>query len=262
VLTRRAIDQRRDEIAFRLLETALAATGVRDGVRLRVETDVVPGAGLGGSASAAVAALAALRASLRESPTAEELAVQAIRLERDGLRLVCGSQDQIFAAVGGVLDLRFDEVGLRGCDPIFPDPALLRRIEAGLMLVDTGRRRVSGEVLGRARRGADTTAELVAAAGEVAEGLAAGSLERVLAGMRRNAAAKVRRDPVASAPAVELAAQLEPLGAEVVRMCGAGLGGHALVWAPEDRHPAIAAALDGCTIRRPLLRAPGIRLEE
>jgi D-glycero-alpha-D-manno-heptose-7-phosphate kinase len=80
--------------------------------------------------------------------------------------------------------------------------------------------------------------------------------------MRRNAAAKVRRDPVASAPAVELADRLAPLGAEVVRMCGAGLGGHVLVWAPEDCHAAITDALDGCTVRRTPLRAPGVRLEE
>src|SRR5262245_33320013 len=45
--TRRADDAPREDVAFRLLEAALAASGVDEGVRLRVETDVAPGAGLG-----------------------------------------------------------------------------------------------------------------------------------------------------------------------------------------------------------------------
>src|SRR5687767_6194257 len=49
-VTRRRSEPPRDEIAFRLLEQALAQTGIQEGVRVRIETDVVPGAGLGGSA--------------------------------------------------------------------------------------------------------------------------------------------------------------------------------------------------------------------
>ena len=79
--------------------------------------------------------------------------------------------------------------------------------------------------------------------------------------MYDSAAAKTTRDPEANAGATALARLLVPLGAEVVRMCGAGGGGHVLVWAPPDRHPAITDALGEAQVRRPALSAPGVRLE-
>jgi D-glycero-alpha-D-manno-heptose-7-phosphate kinase len=258
VLTRRRADPRRAEAP--LLEHALALADVGDGVHLAITTPVIPGAGLGGSAAAAVAALAALRASVGAEPAAEDLAADAVRLEREGLGNACGSQDPTFAAHGGLLDLRFDEHGLRDRVALDVDPALLAALGAGMLLVDTGERRVSGEVLGRARFDEAGAALLVAAAALVAEGLLAGSLDRVVAGMRANASAKTARDPAASTAALALAARLSPLGAEVVRMCGAGGGGHVLVWAPPDRHGAILAALEGLLVRRPKLGAPGVEL--
>jgi D-glycero-alpha-D-manno-heptose-7-phosphate kinase len=260
-VTRRRSEPRDRAIGTRLLEEALALTGIADGVRLRIETSLIPGAGLGGSASAAVAALGALRASLGEAPAPAELAEDAVRVERVGLRLACGSQDQTFAAFGGLLDLRFDGGGIGSRASVDAPPGLLRDIEDGLLLVDTGRRRVSGEVIGRADYPPETTRELVEAAGDVARGFAEGALDQVLAGMRRGAVAKTARDPAANEPATAIAARLDGCGAEVVRMCGAGAGGHVLVWAPRARHAAVEAALDGCTVRRAAIRAEGVRIE-
>ena len=47
-------------LELRLLEAALARAGMHEGVRIAIATEVMPGAGLGGSASAAVAILCAL----------------------------------------------------------------------------------------------------------------------------------------------------------------------------------------------------------
>jgi D-glycero-alpha-D-manno-heptose-7-phosphate kinase len=260
--TRRSGEPRSRDTSARLLEETLVRTGVGDGVRLRVETDLVPGTGLGGSAAAAVAALAALAASLDEALDPETLMEGAVRVERDGLGLSGGSQDQIFAACGGMLDLRFDERGLTHLEAVAADPALIAALAAGMMLVDTGQRRVSGEVIARGSYRSDVTAELVLAAGEVAVGLREGSLARVLTGMRRSAVAKAARYPEANAGATAIARRLAPLGAEVVRMCGAGGGGHVLVWAPADCHAAITASLGGAAVRRPAIAAPGVRIEE
>jgi D-glycero-alpha-D-manno-heptose-7-phosphate kinase len=262
VLCRRSTDAPSRELEFRLAEAALAATGIGEGVRLRIETEVVPGAGLGGSASAAVAALAALAASIDRARGPGFLAGDAVSLERRRLGVDGGEQDQIFAASGGIQDITFDDAGGVRAERLDLAPGLVRAIEEGLLLVDSGSRRVSGEVLGRTPRRPEITAELVAAAGDVARGLAAGSLDQVLAGMRRNAAAKVRRLPEASAEASALAERLTPLGAEVVRVCGAGGGGHVLVWAPPSRHAAITAELAGSVVRRPPIAAVGVRIEE
>jgi D-glycero-alpha-D-manno-heptose-7-phosphate kinase len=260
--TRRSGEPRSRDTSARLLEETLVRTSIGDGVRLRIETDLVPGTGLGGSAAAAVAALAAIAASRDEALDPEALIEGAVRVERDGLGLSGGSQDQIFAACGGMLDLHFDERGLTHREAVTADPALIAALAAGMMLVDTGQRRVSGDVIDRGSYRSDVTAELVLAAGEVAVGLRQGSLARVLAGMRRSAAAKAARCPEANAGATAIAQSLAPLGAEVVRMCGAGGGGHILVWAPAERHAAISASLGGAAVRRPAIAAAGVRIEE
>ncbi|MGK3967030.1 hypothetical protein WMF38_23010 [Sorangium sp. So ce118] len=264
VITRRRSDPPRDDLAFRLIEATLAATGVGDGVALRVETEMSPGAGLGGSASAAVAALFALRAAVGEAAAPEELAREAVAIERERLYNACGAQDQVFAAFGGLLDLAFDARGCSGVRPLaIGCPDLVPALSAGLLLVDTAVRRVSGEVLDRvdASAACDAKAELVAAAGEVARGFELGSLALVLSGMRRGAAAKVRLSATASAIAVSLQRRLDGLGVEVLRMCGAGGGGHLVLWAPPERHARILDALGPCLVRRPALGAPGVRLD-
>jgi len=184
--TRPSHDAPSNDLAFRLLEAALAYMGISDGVRIRIDTDVAPGAGLGGSAAAAVAALSALRWSLGEVTTPEAIAEQATLIERKGLSIVCGSQDQIFASCGGLLDLSFDETGCRSIERIQASPEVLRELEAGLLLVDTHVRRVSGEVLARTDPTAAlaSVSTLVSAAAEVADALREGAVSRALVGMR------------------------------------------------------------------------------
>ncbi|WP_437744069.1 hypothetical protein WMF39_03125 [Sorangium sp. So ce1504] len=264
VLLRRRADPPRDDLAFRLVEATLSAAGVGDGVALRVESETSPGAGLGGSASVAVAALFALRASLGEAVAPEALAREAVAIERERLCNACGAQDQVFAAFGGLLDLAFDAGGCSGVRPLaIGCPDLVPALSAGLLLVDTEVRRVSGEVLDRMDSGSacDAKGELVAAAGEVARGFEIGSLSLVLSGMRRGAAAKVRLSRAASALALSLERRLDGLGVEVLRVCGAGGGGHILVWAPAERHARILEALGPRLVRRPALGAPGVRLD-
>lgn len=264
VLTRRRTDPPRDDLAFRLIEATLSATGVGDGVALRVESEMSPGAGLGGSASAAVAALFALRASIGEVAAPEELAREAVAIERERLGNACGAQDQVFAAFGGLLDLAFDARGCSGVRRLaIGSPELVPALSAGLLLVDTAVRRVSGEVLDRVDAGAACGAkgELVVAAGDVARGFEIGSLALVLSGMRRGAAAKVRLSEAASAIAVSMKQRLDGLGVEVLRMCGAGGGGHILIWAPAERHARILEELGPCLVRRPALGAAGVRLD-
>lgn len=261
--TRSIHDPPSNAVSFRLLEAVLAHTGVTDGVHMRIETNIAPGAGLGGSASATVAALLALKGSVDETIHAEAIVREATAIERERLSLVCGSQDQVFAACGGVLDLSFNESGWTNMKRLSLDRSFADAFEAGLLLVDTHVRRVSGEVLERVDAAAALASvePLVTSAADAARAMDEGSLPRLLAAMRRSAEAKVRRDPRASALAMELRHRLEGLDVEVIRVCGAGNGGHVLIWVHPDKHDAILKALHPVTVRRPGIAAPGATLE-
>ena len=189
---------------------------------------------------------------------ANRLAIEAAALERDVLGLRCGLQDQLCSATGGLLDLRFFDDGFR-VDPIVAPPALLRDLAAGLLLVDTRVRRVSGEILDVANDACelDLPADLVAAADDTARAFRLGSLPLVVAGMRRSASAKLRRGGPSALP-WEWVRKLSRLGAVVVRSCGAGGGGHVLIWAEPACHPDLVRAVAPCIVRRPALGVPGV----
>jgi D-glycero-alpha-D-manno-heptose-7-phosphate kinase len=246
-----------------LLEAALAHTGVTDGVHVRIETDIAPGAGLGGSAATAVAALTALKWSVGETATSEEVVREATTIERERLPLVCGSQDQVFAACGGLLDLSFTESGWTNTKRFPDDRAFVTAHEEGLQLVDTHNRPESGEELERDHATAALASidALVTSAADAARAIDEGSLPRLLAAMRRSAAAKLRRDPRASYLAVELSRRLEGMNVEVIRACGAGSGGHVLVWAHPNEHESILRVLHPVIVRRPGLAARGACIE-
>lgn len=260
-LTRKSHDPPSKDVAFRLLEAVRAAAGVHDGVRIVVESDLTPGTGLGGSAAAAVALLAAFEEALSDSPSRDphRLAIEASAIERDVLGLRCGMQDQLCSASGGILDLRFFDDGFR-VDPVSAPAPLVRDLEAGLLLVDTRVRRVSGEILDIANDGHThhLPADLVAAADDTARGFRLGSLPLVIAGMRRSASAKLRRGGPSALP-WEWVRRLSRLGAAVIRACGAGGGGHVLVWAEPARHDDLIRAVAPCVLRRPRLGVPGVR---
>ncbi|MFO0586356.1 MAG: hypothetical protein U0441_02390 [Polyangiaceae bacterium] len=257
-ITRRADEAPSTDVAFRLLEAVRAAAHVEDGVRIRVESDLTPGTGLGGSAAAAVALLAAFERALGRGVQPMRLAHEASHLERNVLGLKCGLQDQVCAAAGGVLDLRFFDDGFR-IEPIDAPPSLIRDLHAGLLLVDTRVRRVSGEVLDVTNDGCccDLTADLVAAADDTARGFRLGSVPLVVAGMRRSASAKLRRGGSSALP-WEWVRRLSRLGAAVIRACGAGGGGHVLLWAEPSAHADLIRAVEPCIVRRPSLGAPGV----
>lgn len=266
-LRRAAHDEPSREPEFRLLEAALAREGVTGGARVRVTSPVATGSGLGASASVAVALLAALRAAQGAPETSpSELAAAALSLERDELGLSCGAQDPMVAAHGGVLELVFDARGEPTARALELEPSMRERLGAGLLLVDTQRQRVSGEVLARASHDArelELRAELVRAARDAASSLAANDLTRLFGAMRRNASAKHAHDPRANELAIELERALVGLEVEVVRTCGAGEGGHVLVWAPPSRHADIEARALGLglgPVRAPRLAARGVRV--
>ena len=86
-----------------LVREAMKITGVEKGVEITTLADIPSaGSGLGSSSSITVALLHALYAYRNTLVTAEQLAMDACRIEIDTLGKPIGRQDQYAAAYGGV----------------------------------------------------------------------------------------------------------------------------------------------------------------
>ena len=127
-----------------LARAALRRAGVGS-VHLALRNDFPFGAGLGGSSAAGVALAAALAHWCGETPDPVALAVRSRALEVDELRVAGGFQDHYAAALGGALDLTFDDQVTARHIPM--SPSLVAELERRCIVAFTGRSRLSGETI-------------------------------------------------------------------------------------------------------------------
>lgn len=96
------------KIQHDLVREAMIMTGVYKGIEITTLADIPSsGSGLGSSSSITVALLHALNAYQNRLVTAEQLAMDACRIEIDILGKPIGRQDQYAAAFGGINQFRF-----------------------------------------------------------------------------------------------------------------------------------------------------------
>jgi D-glycero-alpha-D-manno-heptose-7-phosphate kinase len=131
-----------------LLTAAITRINPDDGFDLSVGTGLPPGAGLGTSASIAVATLGGLHAFKDESyvPAPESLAKEAIDLEVEQLKIAGGFQDQYAAAFGGANAFSCDQHGYEHKQLVF-SPETSERLLNRLIIVYSGKSRFSGKIL-------------------------------------------------------------------------------------------------------------------
>lgn len=135
-----------DEIKHPAVREVLRHLAVEQGVEIHHDGDLPARSGIGSSSSFAVGMLHAIHALRGYMPTKVELAKDAIRLEQDILHESVGSQDQVFAAHGGLNQIEFlqnDEVVVT---PITLDAERLRELNANLMLFFSGVSRTASTV--------------------------------------------------------------------------------------------------------------------
>lgn len=114
-------------------------------LRLSYEADLPARTGLGTSSSFAVGMLNAFHALKGEPASKEQLAEEAIRLERELCNEAGGWQDQIAAAFGGMNRISFDENGYT-VTPIAFSEERKEILNGNLMLFFTGFTRFSSEI--------------------------------------------------------------------------------------------------------------------
>ena len=236
-----------------LAKAAIARlTGAYDqGFDLFLHCDAPPGSGLG-SSSAMMVALVGLLKEWKNLPLTDyEVAELAHEVERVDLGIAGGMQDQYAATFGGVNYIEFlrDRVVVNS---LKLSPDTINELEYNLLLVDTGKIRLSSNIIadqvGRYERGetasVDALRELKRLTSEMKESLLRRRFDEFGALLNEEWQHKKRMSDRISSPELDRLYQLAlEEGAIGGKITGAGGGGYMLLYCRFDRKPAIRERL-------------------
>ncbi len=118
----------------------------KTGLDFFIHSDAPPGSGLGSSSTMVVALIGLLKHWHHLPLTNYEIARIAYKIERRELAIAGGMQDQYAATFGG---FNFIEFGRNAVivNPLRIDPATINELEYNLLLVYTGRTRLSSNII-------------------------------------------------------------------------------------------------------------------
>lgn len=250
------------------IEQALRHLGAPAGLEVRVDSDLPPRSGLGGSGAVLVALAHALRLWRGEAVSPRLLAEEAFRIERERMGRPVGKQDPYVAAYGGVLALRINVQGRTEARRLRLGRVRARVLERSLLLVDTGRRRDAARALGAQERAAEQGAgaiemmDRIRALGRRAACLLeSGRTAGLGAIFQRHWEIKERLTPhTGTAEARRCLVVARAAGARGGKLIGAGGGGFVLLGCGAQR-AAVGRALreEGFAARRVFLEPGGSR---
>jgi len=130
-----------------LVRACLEFHGWEKGIQVAMWSTIPTGIGLGSSSTQIVGLVYALSRLSGEAPSQMEVAARAHKIEREILGFAGGIQDQYISAIGGVQKITAEPDGTVTTSAIRIAPEVCERIEEGLKLVYSGRRRDSAEVV-------------------------------------------------------------------------------------------------------------------
>lgn len=243
------IEELFDDDRVPLVGRVLHAMGVEGGVRVRIQSRVPEGSGLGEASAVAVAVAGAARGALGHPVVLDDLARilgelrgggAAVALERQSDQAaLCGGT---VAVLGGSSDTRSLSLGV--------DPA---RVEESLLLVDSGSTRAGGS-RGEGPDGADgggqaSRTTLARIAGELREALVQARWEDVVDLFAAEWEARKLLSAHITTPEIDRIVEMARRAGGAGRACGTGPGGLVAIWAPPGargagRREAVAAALE------------------
>lgn len=129
-----------------LIKAAVAQAGLgTENLDIIVHVDSPPGSGLGSSSALSVALIGCLSRYLNEHLTSYEIAERAVELERKWLNIKGGYQDQYASTFGGFNLIEFGKSVI--VNPLRLRSEVLQELLASMILIDTGKTRLSGNIL-------------------------------------------------------------------------------------------------------------------
>jgi D-glycero-alpha-D-manno-heptose-7-phosphate kinase len=258
--------KRVDEIEHRVFRECLKLCGLEGAIELHMMADLPSFTGLGSSSTFTVCLLQALHSFKGQFLKPQELAREAIYMERHLLQENVGCQDQVLAAFGGfnLVEFRTEEDFV--VNRVALPPQRLAEFERHLFLVFTGIQRKASEVVApQLKRVKENAPALRAMRAMVYEG------HEILTGQRpwrefgellhRAWEAKRSLDGGISNPEIdEMYDRGLKAGAWGGKLLGAGAGGFMLFFAPEEAHAKLAATFATYQLLRIKINAPGSQI--
>ncbi len=135
-----------DEIAHPSVRETLKYLEIDYGVSIHHDGDIPARSGMGSSSAFTVGLLNSLYAIEGKIVSKQDLTLEAIKIEQELIKENVGSQDQVFAAYGGLNVVNFLSNGEIIVEPIIITPERLEVFEQSLMLFFTGLSRTASEI--------------------------------------------------------------------------------------------------------------------
>lgn len=241
------------EIEHSIVKACLDFLGIDGGLEIVTIADIPSGGtGLGSSSSFTVALLHGLHAFKGEYVSEAKLAEEACHIEIDICGAPIGKQDQYIAAYGGINYIQFLRNGNVDVSPVICKSAIIEQLMQNLIVFYTGRSRSASNILSKQSENtrSNSTARaslerMVALAANMRDALHDGQLSNFGDLLHDNWLLKRSlAESVSDSVIDEWYERGLKAGAEGGKILGAGGGGFLLFYAPQDRHKAIAEALN------------------
>jgi D-glycero-alpha-D-manno-heptose-7-phosphate kinase len=236
-----------DEIEHPAVREAMKFLGMRE-LRVAYEADLPAHSGLGSSSAFAVGLLEALYALQGKQKSREQLAENAIHLERDLCNESGGWQDQIAVAYGGFNRINFSRDGFT-VTPVILSRERKRELNNRLMLFFTGLSRYSNSIaqdqidtmpdkmreLAELRRLVDEGERILSSGADLNE---FGELLDYTWRLKRGLSGKISSDYIDA-----IYAKAKDHGALGGKIMGAGGGGFLILFVPPERQREVRECL-------------------
>lgn len=241
-----------DDLKHQLIREALRLVGRQHSIEITSISDIPSqGTGLGSSSTYTVGLLNALYAFIGRFAGAERLAREACIIEIERCGAPIGKQDQYIAAYGGLQFIQFNPDETVFVDPIICRTETKQRLQQRLMMLYTGTTRKTSDVLREQRENTERDKSrrqhlrrMVELAHDLRLALHHNDLDAFGEILHEGWMRKRELASGISTPQIDdWYERARAAGAIGGKILGAGGGGFLLVYAPEERHDAIRAAL-------------------
>ena len=239
-----------NEIQHPSVKETVKYLNIEQGVEVHHDGDIPARSGMGSSSAFTVGLLKTLYALDGKVISKEDLYKEAIHIEQNLIKENVGSQDQVWAACGGLNTIEFLQNGEIIVEPIVMKEEHLRSFENRFMLFFTGLSRdasvIAQEQIQNTQRNKNELFKMKELVDEAYKILTSGKDDLVEFGRLLNEAWKLKKRLSTKITNSDIDSIYEAAiknGAVGGKLCGAGGGGFILLYVEPENHDRVTKAL-------------------